>query len=90
MEKFKFHQTFSRGHFHTKLLLFFTLNMAARKRMKISLQTKYEIIKCFENKIKVKDIQEKFELKDRKNVQYVFDFVKGLGTRNLVDKIEYF
>ena len=24
------------------------------------------------------------------NLQYVFDFVKGLGTRNLVDKIEYF
>ena len=23
-------------------------------------------------------------------IQYVFDFVKGLGTRSLVDKIEYF
>ena len=23
-------------------------------------------------------------------IQYAFDFVKGLGTRNLVDKIKYF
>ena len=47
--------------------------MATRKRIKISLQTKYEIIKCFENKIKVKDIQEKFELKDWKNVYEIIE-----------------
>ena len=45
--------------------------MSTRKRVTISLHTKYEIIKCFEDKVKISEIKERFKLKDRKNVHVI-------------------
>ena len=45
--------------------------MSTGKRVTISLHTKYEIIKCFEDKVKISEIKERFKLKDRKNVHVI-------------------
>lgn len=45
--------------------------MSTRKRVTISLHAKYEIIKCFEDKVKTSEIKERFKLKDRKNAHLI-------------------
>lgn len=43
----------------------------ATKRVTISLEIKYEIIKCFESKVKTNEIVKRFGLKDRRNVHSI-------------------
>ena len=43
----------------------------ATKRVTISLERKYEIIKCFESKVKTNEIVKRFGLKDRRNVHSI-------------------